>query len=396
MMSFEEALDVILLNVAHVGTEQVAIIDSVGRVTAEDFIATFDLPSFDNSAMDGYAVRAENCRNKGTLAVTGYIPAGGAKTPVEPGCAVRIMTGAPIPTGCDAVVPLEDTEERDGTVRIMAPVPQGQHIRYAGEDVFSGETIVPAGTLIRPPEISMLASFGKAFVKVHRKLKVEILATGDELTEAGHVLSPGMVFNSNSPALAAAVQEAGGIPVVLGIARDDREELRQKITEGLNADVLITAAGASVGDRDLVREILAELEVNQLFWRVDIKPGKSFAFGLKNDRPVFSLPGNPVSALVTFEELVRPALLKMMGHGRTAQPLITAILQEDLKKKPGRTYFARVKLSFVNGKVLAWSSGDQDTGFLKTMLRAEALAVLPSERSSFKVGDEIQVRVLSK
>jgi molybdopterin molybdotransferase len=196
-------------------------------------------------------------------------------------------------------------------------------------------------------------------------------------------------------ALAAAVQEVGATPLILGIATDDRESLRQKLGEALQADALITAAGVSVGDRDLVREILGELDVKPVFWRVDVKPGKSTAFGVKDARPVFSLPGNPVSTMVTFEVLVRPALLKMMGYKRLIKPFVTAVLQEDVRKILGKTFLLRVRLESKNGKILAWCAGNQGTGFLRTMLRADGLAILPADRISFTAGEEINVHMLS-
>ena len=378
-------------------SEPVEILDSLGRVSAEDVIAPLNLPSFNNSAMDGYVVRVADCNRFEALTVTGYIPAGGtATTEVTPGNAIRIMTGAPIPQGCDAIVPFEETEDTGNHVQIQTAPRPGQHIRWAGEDVTLGETVLPAGTLIRVPAISMLASLGRTQVRVYRKPIVAILATGDELTEPGQPLPEGKLFNSNSPALAAAVCEAGAVPLVLGIARDDREHLRQRIASGLQADALITAAGVSVGDCDFVRETLAELGVKQLLGKVNMKPGKAMAFGTRDGKPIFSLPGNPVSAMITFEKMVRPALLKMMGHRQVVTPLMTAILQEELRKKPGRIFFARVRLQITEGKLLAWSAGHQDTGFLKTMLQADALAVLPADRTSFAAGEEIDVHILSK
>lgn len=241
----------------------------------------------------------------------------------------------------------------------------------------------------------MLASLGQTHVRVHRQPIVAILATGDELVEPGQPLSEGKLFNSNSVALAAAVREAGAVPMILGIARDDRGELREKMTAGLRADVFITAAGVSVGDRDFVRETLAELGVNQLFWKVNMKPGKSMAFGTKDGKPIFSLPGNPVSAMITFEELLRPALLKMMGHRKVTKPLVKATLQEDMHKSSGRVFFSRVRLERVNGEFLAWNAGNQETGFVQTLLHADALAVLPADRVSFQAGEEINVHILS-
>jgi len=396
MPTYEEARSIILARVSPLGIERVALLDSLGMVVAEDIVAPWDMPVYDNSAMDGFAVRAADCRESALLRITGYIPAGGMPSlPVEEGCAIKIMTGAPIPADCDAVLPVEETVEKDSQVRITAKVAAGQHIRLKGEDVRSGEAIIAAGTVVRPPEISMLASFGKASVPVFRRARVAILSTGDELIELGETPERGKIINSNALSLAAAVREAGAIPVILGIARDNPESHREKMLEGLKTDVLITSAGVSAGDRDLVRDVLGELEVAQIFWRVDIKPGGPTAFGMKDGKPVFSLPGNPVSTMVTFEEFVKPALLKMMGHRRVIKPLVKVILQNDARKKPGKINFLRVRLRYENGRYLAYSSGDQNTGILKTMLLADAIAVLPADRISFSPGEELDAHLIS-
>jgi molybdopterin molybdotransferase len=262
MPTFEDARSTILSSVAPLGIERVALLDSLGMVIAEDIIAPWEMPAFDNSAMDGFAVVASDCQAPVSLRITGYIPAGGVATnTLEPGCAIRIMTGAPIPKGCDAVVPVEETEESDGQVQIRESVNPRQHIRFSGEDVRSGETIIPAGTVIRPPEVSMLASFGKAFVPVFCKARVAILSTGDELIELGAPLEAGRIINSNALSLASAVMEIGALPVILGIARDNPESHREKIAEGFKADALITSAGVSAGDRDLVRDVLCRTDI---------------------------------------------------------------------------------------------------------------------------------------
>jgi molybdopterin molybdotransferase len=395
MPTFEEARSLILGSVAPLGVERIELLGSLGRVVAEDIVAPWEMPLFDNSAMDGFAVRF-GAGPQDRLKVTGYIPAGGiADAVVVPGCAVRIMTGAPIPPGCDAVVPVEETEEKDGEVRLLKPVERLQHIRFKGEDMAAGSVAVTAGTVVRPPEISMLASFNKLIVPVYRTARVAILSTGDELVEPGTPPAAGKIINSNALSLAAAVREAGGEPVILGIARDDRESHLRLMGEGLKADALITSAGVSAGDRDLVRACLAELGARQLFWKVDIKPGGPTAFALFDGRPVFSLPGNPVSTMVTFEEFVRPALLRMMGHTRVIKPYVKAVLQGEARKKPGKINFLRVMLRFENGRYLAYSSGDQNTGILKTMLLADAMAVLPADRTSFAPGEEVDVHILS-
>jgi molybdopterin molybdotransferase len=395
MPTFEEARKIILDSVVPLGMEKVEILSAVGRVLAEDVAAPWDMPLWDNTAMDGYAVSSDDCPAGATLKLAGFLPAGGhMTTEVERGSAVKIMTGAPIPPGADAIVPYEETEERGEQVLIKTAVKRGDHIRFKGEDVKTGETVLPLGTLLRPSEISMLASFGKIFVPVHRRVRVAILSTGDELMEPGETLVPGKIINSNSLALAAAVKQAGGIPVMLGIARDNRESLREKMAEGLKADVLITSAGVSAGDCDYVRDVLDELMVTQAFWKVDIKPGRPTAFGLRDGKPVFSLPGNPVSSLLTFEEFVRPALLKMMGHCRVLRPLVKATLKGGVSKKPGRVNFIRVAVEHENGEFVVRSAGKQDTGYLKTLLLADGIAIIPADQDGLKAGDRVDVHLL--
>ncbi len=396
MPTFEEARTIILDRIAPLGVERVSILDALGRVIADDVTAPWDMPLCDNSAMDGFAVRAADCVSlPATLKVTGYIPAGGEVTgPVIRGCAIRIMTGAPVPPGCDAVVPIEETDDNGDSVTLKEPVKPRQHIRFRGEDVATGALIIPAGTLIRPPEISMLASFGKAIVPVYRKARVAILSTGDELIELGEPPVPGKIVNSNTLSLAAAVRECGAEPVILGIARDDRDSHREKMIEGLKADAFITSAGVSAGDRDLVRDVLAELGVEQVFWRVDIKPGGPTAFAMFGEKPVFSLPGNPVSTMITFEEFARPAILKMMGHRRVLKPFVKAFLKEDAKKKPGKVNFLRVRIEVENGRYTASTSGDQNTGILRTMIRANGLAVLPRDATFVAAGTEVDVHLV--
>ncbi|TWJ19810.1 molybdopterin molybdotransferase MoeA [Geobacter argillaceus] len=395
MPTFEEARKIILDSIAPLGVEQVGLLDAAGRIIAEEIVAPRDLPLTDNSAMDGYAVITADCRETARLQVTGFIPAGGEiVSAVVPGTAIKIMTGAPVPPGCDAVVPVEETAEENGVVTIKAPVVQSQHIRFTGEDIAAGETAITAGTLLRPPEIGLLASFGYAVVRVYRRARVAILSTGDELVHLGTPPTPGRIVNSNSFSLAAAVKEIDAEPVLLGIARDNRDSLQAKMVEGLKADALITSAGVSAGDLDLVRDVLAELGIRQLFWRVDMKPGGPTAFGLKGTTPVFSLPGNPVSTMITFEEFVRPALLKMMGHTRVVRHRVPATLREEVRKKAGKVNFLRVRLERIDGNLVATTSGDQNTGILKTMIQADGVALLPKDRTSFAAGEELLVNVM--
>jgi len=394
MVTFEEARGLILGAVQPLGVERISLLEAAGRVLAEDVRAPWDLPVWDNSAMDGYAVRRADCGTiPCSLRVTGFLPAGAKAdgVTVEPGCAVRIMTGAPTPAGCDAVVPVEETDNGQAQVLLNETVTLGQHLRLRGEDVAAGTVFLRAGAIIRPPEVNMLASFGMALVPVYRRPSVAILSTGDELVELGATPGAGEIINSNTLSLAAAVQETGCIARIIGIARDNRESHLEKLREGLQADVLITSAGVSAGDCDLVRDILEELGARQLFWKVGIKPGGPTAFAICGSTPVYSLPGNPVSTMITFEEFVRPALLRMQGHQRVLRPLFKATLRDELSKKPGKVQIVRLRLEKEGGRWYATSAGNQQTAILKTMVDAQAIAVLPAESTRFAAGAEVDV-----
>lgn len=395
-ISFYQARQQIIDAVEPLAIEKVSLLDAAGRAVAEDVIANQPLPLFDNSAMDGYAVRAEDCSTGAILPLVGYLPAGGRlNCTVKAQTAVKIMTGAPIPQGADAIVPFEETVEAPGQVTILGPVKKGEHIRWQGEDIKPGDRVIEAGTVLRPAEISLLASFGMSMVKVRRRVRVAILSTGDELQELDELRFEGGVINSNSWALAAAIREIGAEPLMLGIARDNLESLREKLSDGLQADVLITSAGVSAGDRDYVREVLEELGVKQLFWKINIKPGKPTAFGMQGKTPVFSLPGNPVSTMITFEEFVRPALLKMMGHRTLLKPLFKAKLQEPVKKKYDRLQLMRVAVELnEQGEMVIVSAGDQNTGILRTMIYAQGIALLAPDRDYYAAGDKLDVHLL--
>ncbi len=395
-ISLTEAQQIILSKVKPLETERVALLDAVGRVLAEDLQAQWDMPQWNNSAMDGYAVRSADCQGKTSLKVEGFLPAGACSDAfvARQGVAVKIMTGAPVPAGYDAIVPVEDTDEQDGDVVIYGPIQAGAHVRFKGEDLAQGDIPLRAGRVVRPPEISLLASLSQTHVLVHCRPRVAILSTGDELVEPGEAMGPGQIINSNSYALAAAVREAGGDPILLKIARDDSDNLSEVMTEGLRADALITSAGVSAGDRDFVRDVLLENNVEELFWKVDIKPGRPTAFAMCGCVPVFSLPGNPVSAMVTFELFVRPALLSMQGAQKVLRMPVQARMAQDVTKKSGRVFLMRVQMERDSEGLLAIDPGDQNTGILTTMIKADGLAVLPADREFFVAGESVDVLLL--
>jgi molybdopterin molybdotransferase len=393
--TFDEARRIILEHVHPLGAEPVPVLEAAGRVLGEDISSPWDFPAWDNSAMDGYAVRADGLNAPAAVVLSDYIPAGGTSArPLAPGTAAKILTGAPLPAGADAVVPFEEAEERDGVVSIPGAVRTGAHVRRMGEDIRAGEIVLRAGTILGPPEVSYLASCARLSVSAIRRARVAILSTGDELVAPGEPLGPGKIHDSNAIALAAAVKLSGAEPILLGIARDDRPSLQKLLAEGLQADALVTSAGVSMGDRDLVRLVLDDLGVRQVFWKIDIKPGRPTAFAIRGDTPIFSLPGNPVSALLTFEQFVRPAVLRMMGHRKVLRPLVSAILGDSIPRRPGRTTFVRVRLVRRGADLLASSAGRQDTGILKTMLEADGIAIVPGAHGDLGPGDPVQVQVL--
>jgi len=395
-MSYECARELILDRADLLQSESVELIDLAGRVLAEEITSPCELPRWDNSAMDGFAVCQADNQVGAQLKITGYIPAGAVAgdLKVVPGCAIKIMTGAPTPQGCQAIIPIEETENNAETVTITRPFNIGDHVRVRGEDIPKDKVILTTGTVLRPAAINLLASLGFTTVKVFKRPTVAILSTGDELVEPGETVGDGQIINSNAYSIAAAVKEAGGEPILLGTARDNRESLQEKLNEGLKAQILITSAGVSMGDRDLVCEMLQEAGVEQLFWKIDIKPGRPTAFSVKGEKLIFSLPGNPVSTMVTFEEFVRPALLKMQGHPHPIKETTTATLTETAKKKVGRVQFLRVYVSNGENGLIATSSGDQNTGILSTMLRANAIAILPADRGQVEAGELVKIQMI--
>jgi molybdopterin molybdotransferase len=352
--------------------------------------------------MDGYAVRWDDIRDatpehRVPLEVIEDLPAGFIATKtVGKGQAIRIMTGAPIPKGADTVVPVEDTEKNERYVSILRPYGAGGNIRRAGEDVKKGDRVISSGDLVRPPEVGMLASLGRSFVYVFQRPQVAILATGDELADVDEALDGVKIVSSNSYALAAQAKDCGAIPIQLGIARDRKEEIERKLRQGLRADVLISSAGVSVGDYDFVKDVLNDLGMEMVFWKVAMKPGKPLAFGLIEGKPVFGLPGNPVSSMVSFEQFVRPSLLKMMGHRHLFRPVIEAVLKEDIQKEPGRRHFIRAFVSFEEDHYIVRITGEQGSAILRSMVKANGLVVIPEDKKLVKAGEKVKVQLLDR
>lgn len=404
MISVEQALQKVLGYVKPLETEEKPILGALGQVLAEDIVATGDVPPKDNAAMDGYALRADDIRGAGPvspriLKVIATVAAGSvARKKVTPGAAIRIMTGAPVPEGADAVVRFEDTDETarkgvTGEIGVLTGLPAGSNIRRAGEDIARNSTVLTKGTVLRPQEIGVLASVGRGKVKVIRRPVVAVLATGDELVELGKELGPGKIYNSNSYAIAAQVARYGAIPKVLGIARDRERSLNARLARGLDSDFLITSGGVSMGDYDLVKDILAQ-KGEITFWQVCMKPGKPLAFGRIGKVPLLGLPGNPVSSMVSFEIFARPAILKMMGKPPAAKPTVRAITDSPLENRDSRRVYIRAKVERNNGRYLARVTGAQGSGILTSMVRANGLIVIPEDKKSLAAGAEVEVMML--
>ena len=402
MISVDEALHRILAHTPVLGLEKVGIISSLGRVIGEDILAQRDIPPLDNSAMDGYAVRSPDINgasreNPISLKVVEDLPAGALpKGSVAHGQAVRIMTGAPIPPGADTVVMVEDTEKAGEDVRVFQGIPPGENIRRAWEDVKKGDRVISKGSVIRAAGVGMLASVGRALVYVHQRPVVAILCTGDELVDVDEGTAAHKIISSNSYTLSAQVMECGALPLQLGIAKDVSSDIEEKLRQGLRADVILSSAGVSVGDYDLVKDVLRGIGFQTEFWRVAMRPGQPLAFGTTGGKPTFGLPGNPVSSMVSFEQFVRPSLLKMMGHKNLFRPIVEAFLKEQIRKKPGRRHFMRARVSLEGGRYMVTTTGPQGSGILNSMVEANGLLIVPEEVTEIKAGERVRVQILDR
>ena len=401
MIKVAAALRIVLGGIKILDSEAIELTDALGRVLAEDIHSDSNIPGFDNSAMDGYAVKSVDLKgasknNPKVLEIIDELKAGDIpKKILKNNQAIRIMTGAVMPKGADSVVMVEDTQRGEkNKVKIFKETEIGENIRKAGEDVKKGELVIPCGTLLKSAHIGLLASLGKAKVKVTRKPKVAILATGDEIVDVKEKLKPGKIRSSNTYALYAQILKSGGIPKNLGIAKDRPLELEKKIKLGLDCDIILTSGGVSVGDYDLVKVILAKIGTNIKFWKIAMRPGKPLVFGTFNDKLVFGLPGNPVSSMVSFEIFVRPAILKMLGQKNDERKEVEAVVGEDIKKKPGFRYFLRANTSWKQGMYWTKTTGPQGSGILKSMALANSLIILPEDKHFIKKGTRIRVRFL--
>ena len=387
MLSVTDAARLVLERVPRLASELVALDAARGRILASDVVATRALPGFDNSAMDGYAARSADL--PATLPVAGVVAAGQLDVaPMAQGTAVRIFTGAPMPPGADTVVIQEDAT-RDGDRVTLPAAPAGDNVRVVGEDVAIGQAVLAAGTRLGPWDIGMLAALGIAAVPVARAPRVALIATGDELVDVTATPGPGQLVDSSVHALAALVREAGGTAEMLGIARDDLASLADRLAAARGYDVVITTGGVSVGDRDHVHAALAAAGITLELYKIAMKPGKPFSFGLRPGpapAPVFGLPGNPVSTIVAFELFLRPALLAMQGATVTERPRATVRLVGGYRKQAGRAHYLRAHVARDGEQLIATPHPKQGSAMLSSLIGANALVVIGAELTELLPG----------
>ncbi len=400
-LSFPEAMDRILERVSPLGAERVPLDRALGRALAEPIVSPVDHPPWDNSAMDGFAVVASDVAGASrddpvTLPISADIPAGSfPDAPIEPGTAVRVMTGAPVPEGATGVIRVEHTDGgAGGRVRVYDDDDATRHIRRAGEDIRRGTRLLAAGDEVTPSAVALLSLAGEAEPRVGRRPRVGVLANGDELAgfdDYDEVRAGRKVMNTNGSALAAQLRAAGAEPVDLGIARDDPASLRERIERGAGCDAILSAAGVSVGDHDYVREVLDELGWERVFWRVRMRPGSACLFAMSGGRPFWGVPGNPVSAIVAFETLVRPAVRALAGHRDVVRRPLRALAAQPVRAPRDVTSFLRVSVeSARSGGLRARLTGPQGSGMLSSM-SADALLVVPEGVESIEEGAEVDL-----
>jgi molybdopterin molybdotransferase len=396
MLSYDQALKIILHTVQPLPAQECSLAEGLGLVLAAPVTARWDLPPADNSAMDGFAFACAGHRQGDSLPVAGFVPAGRPfPHPVPAGVAVKIMTGAPLPTGCDTVLPIEEVREESGAIHLQCSPRVGDHVRRRGEEMREGEVVLSAGSELRAGEIGLLAAAGRERLPVQPAPTVAVLSTGDELVELGQTPVAGQIINSNAHLLAARLREEGCKVLSLGIARDQPEELSAAIGRGLaEADLLLTTGGVSVGDCDYVQEVLQAHGFELGFWKVAIKPGKPVLFGMAAGKPVFALPGNPAAAAATFEIFVRPALRRLGGYIDPLPPRLRVVLGETIDGGEKRQRFLWGALREEGGRYVFLPSGRQGSGQHRSLQGAAALLPVPADSETLVAGEEAQVLLL--
>jgi len=398
----EKALQIILDSISVLKPEDVHISEILGLVVAKDVFSEENIPPFDNSAMDGFAVRSKDTKEASPKDPVTLILRGGAvaagDTPgikLKKQIAMEIMTGAPVPQGADTVIPVEFCKKLGDKVIIYTHYPANMNIRKAGEDIRRDDKVLEKNKIVYPADIGVLASLGMDKISVFPKSNVAILCTGDELVDIKEPLTPGKIRNSNLYSLSAQVKEVGALPIEYGIIKDDPEEIKEKITDALEkVDLIITSGGVSMGEYDYVKKTITEMGADLKFWKIAQRPGLPMAFWILDDKPIFGLPGNPVSVMVCFENYIRPSIFKMMNKKFQPRQIIKAKMAHPIKNKRGRVHFVRVIVYRERDELWVKTTGDQGSGILKSMAKANGILTIPYEKSFIERGEYVEVKML--
>ncbi|MCG9968891.1 molybdopterin molybdotransferase MoeA [Pelotomaculum terephthalicicum JT] len=399
-VSIEEALKIILNSISPLTCENISIMEACNRVLYEDIVSDIIIPPADDSAMDGYAVIAEDTLGASInhpikLQITGEIQSGGSVNgkKVSRGTAIRIMTGAPMPEGADAVIKFEDAAEEDGYVNIFQETVKYKNYRFAGENIKKGDKVLRKGDRLSSVDVGILASLNYNTVKVYKQPIVSIISTGDELADIGEEIRTGQIRNVNAYTIYSEVKKYNAIPYCLGIAKDTLKDMKEIFLKALKSDVVISTGGASMGRYDFVKDIYLALDVEIQFEKVNVKPGKPVIFGKKDNQLFFGLPGNPVSTLTSFIQFVRPALLRLMGANRILKPIVNAFLEEDINKKSGRVNLLRGYATIKDNEFYVSTTGNQNSSVLTSMRDANCLIIIP-ENTKVKAGEKVRIQLI--
>lgn len=395
MITVEQARELILNRISPLNAEKVFIEQALDRYLAEDIVSARDIPPWDNSAMDGYAVHEADIKEaESRLEIAYEIPAGGVpQGPFGKGQAVKIMTGAPVPPGADAVIKREDTLELEGAVVIRKVPKKNENVRFMGEDIRKGDIVLTKGSYLGPARIGLLASIRQIMVFCHQRPVVAVLATGDEVADFDEELGENKISSSNSFTLKSLITELGAIPLYLGIAKDTKKDLIEKFSMSGKADLILTSGGVSMGDFDIVREVMMEGTNSMAFWKVDIKPGRPLAFGEINGVPAIGLPGNPLSTMTSFYQFARPAILKLMGSTDLLLPKLPAKLSCTVKSSGDRPHYMSGILENYGGEIIVTPAGPQGSGILSSLSRANCYMIIPKGRQIVEQGEFIDCEI---
>ncbi len=400
-VSIEEALKIILNSVTPLNCENISIMEASNRVLYEDIVSEIMVPPADDSAMDGYAIIADDTRgasknNPVKLQITGEIQAGGSAVgkKVPKGTAIRIMTGAAIPEGADSVIQFEDTEEKAGYVEIFRETAKYENCRFAGENIKKGDTVLRKGDRLSSADVGILASLNYSTVKAYKQPTVSIISTGNELADLGEEIQVGQIRNVNAYTLYSEVKKYNALPDYLGIAKDTLKDTKEMFLKALKSDVVISTGGVSMGRYDFVKEIYSDLNIEIQFEWVNVKPGRPWAFGKKGNKLIFGLPGNPVSTLTSFIQFVRPALLRLMGAKRIRKPIVNAFLKEDINKQSGKVHLLRGFFTIKNNEFHVSTTGNQNSSVLRSMSDANCLIVIPENTTAVKAGTKVAIQLI--